>query len=395
MYTFENTDTLEMDLYFEHAKYILSGMPSSDDIEYFTEGENIISRAIEAIAKALKAFFKKIGEILTGKKREETANALEEAIKQNPKLGKEKVEVHDYTEMRKLQKDTLNELKKPNCDTQKTMEEYKKKRKGLLVKMGIGAGITAAVAGTAITAAVLCKKLTNPESVKQFASKLGASFHKDTTDVMGKNVGDGDQSSAAQGATTVLNDGLRDATDEIKSQEAAGRKVLKLQKRSAFHPYGKKVNIPTITKDEDRKRNHDNGEWRHDNFLLGMRSITKQLSPVSFYKDEKIRKDLERYKQLTDYKSKKECKDSIIKRMMEMNGHTVSDLHTLDDYAEQPVLDEYYRCRSICNTMLEYSKKEWEELLADKKAGAEHVRSVLNRKMRKAELKDSKKKAGN
>lgn len=152
---FENADTLESDIHFEHAKYILN---TEDVFSYFTEkeGESIFAKFLAAIKQAFAAVRKKVIEIFTGKKADAAAAKLEAAIAANPKLANSKVECPDYKDLHKLSADTLKKLKDPNADPEKVMEEYNKKRKGLLAKIGIGAG---AIVGTTITIALLLKRL--------------------------------------------------------------------------------------------------------------------------------------------------------------------------------------------------------------------------------------------
>ena len=327
MYTFENTDTLEMDLYFEQAKYILSGMPSSDDIEYFTEGENIISRAIDAVVNAFKAFFKKLHEIITGKKRDDAINNLEEAIAENPELGKEKVNVHDYKEMRKLQDETFNKLKKPNCDVSATMDDYRKKRKNLLVKIGVGVGAAIATAGTAITATLLVKKLKSGKQIEAAAKRDGETKLQAFTQLISKsknaaaNVTSQELSSAG---LELTRDSNADMLEEMKYDTAAAQLLSKRGSKIVsgdlnIDPNKLNDTVPASFADNYRFKK-GNADERVPN--KKRRKVTYQATPtgnlVRIQNDSLTKSLIAKYKDTKKRNDRATLHDAIIKQIKSM-----------------------------------------------------------------------------
>ena len=151
MFTFENTDTLEVDLYFEHAKYLFDSLSDSYISESNEEQkEGLFKKIITAIKRAFEAAINKITEIFTGKKLDASMKKLDAMCQVDPSLKNRKITISNYKDLNKLSNDTLNELKKANCDVASTMEDYKKKRKSLLKKIGAGVGAATIALGVGI-----------------------------------------------------------------------------------------------------------------------------------------------------------------------------------------------------------------------------------------------------
>lgn len=151
MFTFENTDTLEVDLYFEHAKYLFDSLSDSYISESNEEQkEGLFKKIITAIKRAFEAAINKITEIFTGKKLDASMKKLDVMCQVDPSLKNRKITISNYKDLNKLSNDTLNKLKKANCDVASTMEDYKKKRKSLLKKIGAGVGAATIALGVGI-----------------------------------------------------------------------------------------------------------------------------------------------------------------------------------------------------------------------------------------------------
>lgn len=127
-----------------------------DDVFLEKSGQDkrkkFIGILLDKVSNIFKAAKDKIINMVNERRVKTTVSKYEELVKEHPELANEKITIPDNEKLVELGEETMQELGKPNCDVEKTIQKYKKQRNVLL---GIGAGITVTL-GTAI-AIITCK----------------------------------------------------------------------------------------------------------------------------------------------------------------------------------------------------------------------------------------------
>lgn len=142
--------------------------------DIYTENGNSafdrFKKFIDSVVKKIKSFFKKvkdaISDFFTHKNINDKLNDLEKDVKENPKLGKLKVKVHDYTKLEQLNNQAISDLNHRVEATEKIMEKYRKRRNGI---------IAAGIATTTLTflAAVAMAKHVESDCDARLHSQFG------------------------------------------------------------------------------------------------------------------------------------------------------------------------------------------------------------------------------
>lgn len=127
-----------------------------DDVFLEKSGQDkrkkFIGILLDKVSNIFKAAKDKIINMVNERRVKTTVSKYEELVKEHPELANEKITIPDNEKLVKLGEETMQELGKPNCDVEKTIQKYKKQRNVLL---GISAGITVTL-GAAI-AIITCR----------------------------------------------------------------------------------------------------------------------------------------------------------------------------------------------------------------------------------------------
>ena len=93
--------------------------------------QNIFDKAITTIKNIIEKVKRKLQEIFTGKKYDETEKKLKDALAADPSLKNKKVKIRDQKKMEKLTDETIGKIKKAKTkkELDATMESYRKKKK--------------------------------------------------------------------------------------------------------------------------------------------------------------------------------------------------------------------------------------------------------------------------
>lgn len=125
----------EIDIIVLESKAIMSQLPLiTYGLMMEKEGKSLFERIIDKMKEIVEKVKEKIQSFITSKKVKDEVEKMENVVKNNPELGKEKVQIPDYSKLDKLNKEYTLKIIKGN--EEQLMIKYKKQRNFLVKNLG-------------------------------------------------------------------------------------------------------------------------------------------------------------------------------------------------------------------------------------------------------------------